>query len=100
MHGVEIVDGAFAGNFPGGLYGGASAGTVGFPRFRPEFGSPYGGGPELRALPAPDSRPRPDYGSTGPSGPQFAPRRVFVGRIPKDMEQTEVCSLLSYLSTS
>ena len=84
---LDDARGAFAGNFPGGLDGGASSGAVGFPRFRPDFNSPFGGS-DMRALP--DPRPRPDYGSTGPSGPQFAPRRVFVGRIPKDMGQSEV----------
>jgi hypothetical protein len=101
----DDVRGAFAGNFlglyggAGGGGGGAGAGTVGFPRFRPELGGPYGGGSEMRALPAPD-RPRPDYGSTGPSGPQFAPRRVFVGRIPKDMGQQEVSVVSDSASAS
>ncbi len=91
----KFDDRGFAGNFGGaGLYGGfAGGGGGGFPRYRPEFGSPFGG-PDFRgALPAPDTRARPDYGVvTGPTqgGVQFAPRRIFVGRIPKDMAQSEV----------
>ncbi len=89
----KFDDRSFAGNFGvGGMYGGFGGGGGGFPR-RPDFGSPFGG-PDFRgALPAPDTRARPDYGVVaGPAqgGVQFAPRRIFVGRIPKDMAQSEV----------
>ena len=83
----------------GGMFGGfGGGGGGGFSRFRPEFGSPFGG-PDFRgALPAPE-RARPDYGVVaGPAqgGVQFAPRRIFVGRIPKDMAQSEVRPSLEF----
>jgi hypothetical protein len=89
--------GGFGGGGGFGGYGGGGGG--GFSRFRPEYGS--FGGPDFRgALTAPDSRARPDYGVVaGPTqgGVQFAPRRIFVGRIPKDMAQTEVLAPEGFL---